>query len=296
MLSAKSLFRELAILSMLTVFVGGLPQTAVADVLCVSKTAKVNKKGQFPLGSRMVVRTACLKREVPVLDTAKLGGGSVPGAEGATGPQGPKGDKGDTGATGQQGVAGPKGDKGDTGAAGPQGPQGPKGDKGDTGATGPQGVAGPKGDTGDTGAAGPQGPQGAKGDTGNTGETGPRGVQGLKGDKGDTGPQGAPGAGAGGTITGRLVRIGSNCTSPYGYSGQVSVLGTSYFSTLTEEGNFSIYNVLPGTYELLLTVRMNFSNPASFYYGGTPMLQQTVEVTSGQIKDLGLLTVNQNCY
>ena len=74
MLSGKSLFRELAILSMLTGFI--LPKPAAADVLCVSKTAKADKKGQFPLGSRMVVRAACLKTEVPVLDTAKLGGGS----------------------------------------------------------------------------------------------------------------------------------------------------------------------------------------------------------------------------
>lgn len=143
------LLRGLVTIVSTMLFMSTLAVVAQADVLCVPKTAKVNKKGHFPLGSKMVVRAVCAKGEVVVLDTTKLGGATGgAGSDGTTGPQGPKGDTGDTGATGSQG---------------------PKGDKGDTGATGPQGLTGPKGDAGDTGAAGPQGPQGVKGDKGDAG-------------------------------------------------------------------------------------------------------------------------------
>jgi hypothetical protein len=81
---------------------------AHADVLCVSKTARVNKKGQLPLGAQMFVRAACKSNEVAVLNTSQM-----------TGP------KGDPGVIGTAGAQGAKGDKGDTGAVGPKGDPGP---------------------------------------------------------------------------------------------------------------------------------------------------------------------------
>jgi len=106
------ILRGMVAIGSMTLFMVSSSGAAHADVLCVPATAQVNKRGQLSLGSRMVVRAACLKNEVAVLDTAKLGGGQVTGTEGAAGAQGPKGDKGDIGATG------PQGPKGDTGAPG----------------------------------------------------------------------------------------------------------------------------------------------------------------------------------
>jgi hypothetical protein len=162
----SSLFLRTILISVGTVTAFFSPaSSAYADVLCVPKTAKVDKRGQLPLGSRMIVRAVCTSSEVAVLDTTKLAGAiSLPGA---TGPVGPKGEKGDVGATGATGLQGAKGDKGDVGATGATGLQGAKGDKGDVGATGATGLQGAKGDKGDTGA------QGSKGEAGPQGPAGP---------------------------------------------------------------------------------------------------------------------------
>jgi hypothetical protein len=105
--AARSLF--------LAMFLSVAP--AQADLLCVSKTAKVNKKGQLPLGAQMFVRAACRSNEVPVLNTSLfIGPKGEKGIGGALGTQGPKGDAG---------AVGPQGLKGDTGAVGPKGDPGP---------------------------------------------------------------------------------------------------------------------------------------------------------------------------
>ncbi len=118
---------------LVTLIAPGLP-SAHADVLCVAKSVKVDKKGNVPLGTQLRVADACKASEREVLNTSSF-----------TGPKGEAGAKGDTGATGA---------KGDTGATGATGP------KGDTGAAGAQGPAGPTGATGAAGATGPTGPAG----------------------------------------------------------------------------------------------------------------------------------------
>jgi hypothetical protein len=103
---AQNCVSLIAVICGVTAVVATTP--AHADVLCVSKTARVNKKGQLPLGAQMFVRAACKSNEVAVLNTSQM-----------TGP------KGDPGVIGTAGAQGAKGDKGDTGAVGPKGDPGP---------------------------------------------------------------------------------------------------------------------------------------------------------------------------
>jgi hypothetical protein len=66
-----------------------------ADVLCVSKSVKVPRQGELPLGTHVVVAKQCNKNQKTVLDTSVLVGPMGPqGATGATGAEGPRGPQG----------------------------------------------------------------------------------------------------------------------------------------------------------------------------------------------------------
>lgn len=110
---SRFLLRDTVVMVAVLVAVSVAPRLGYADLLCVSRAARVNKRGQLPLGSQMVVRAICRKNEVAVLDTSLLSG--------------PKGEPGSAGETGVTGSQGPRGEKGERGAAGETGPQGPPG-------------------------------------------------------------------------------------------------------------------------------------------------------------------------
>ena len=78
-----------------------------AEIVCVKKQVKANKKGVVNLTNSVRVESKTCPSGYKLLYTI------------------PKGKKGDTGA---RGATGPKGDKGDTGATGPKGDKGDKGD------------------------------------------------------------------------------------------------------------------------------------------------------------------------
>ena len=77
-----------------------------AEIVCVKKQVKANKKGVVNLTNSVRVESKTCPSGYKLLYNIPKGKKGDTGATGATGPKGPKGDKGDTGATG------PKGDSG----------------------------------------------------------------------------------------------------------------------------------------------------------------------------------------
>jgi hypothetical protein len=153
-----------------------------------------------------------------------------------------------------------------------------------TGPTGPAGAAGAAGPAGAAGATGPAGPAGATGPTGPTGATGSAGADGANG----------------AMISGAFGAFGAACSS-VDIAGSIGVLGTSYTSSFAADGSFSIYNVLPGTYDLHIQ-SFEFVNASSFAHpgtssigGGAGTLLTTVTVTEGQDLNVGTLRINNTC-
>ena len=112
-------YRHILVTTLLTLILS-TPSISVGDVLCVSKSVKVPKNGQLPLGAQIVVAKACNKNQTQVLDTSSFVGPA--GAKGETGARGEKGETGAAGPQGPAGAAGATGAQGPTGATGPQGP------------------------------------------------------------------------------------------------------------------------------------------------------------------------------
>ena len=77
-----------------------------AEIVCVKKQVKANKKGVVNLTNSVRVESKTCKSGYKLLYTIPKGKKGDTGATGATGPKGPKGDKGDTGATGPKGDIG----------------------------------------------------------------------------------------------------------------------------------------------------------------------------------------------
>ena len=77
-----------------------------AEIVCVKKQVKANKKGVVNLTNSVRVESKTCPSGYKLLYTIPKGKKGDTGATGATGPKGPKGDKGDTGATGPKGDAG----------------------------------------------------------------------------------------------------------------------------------------------------------------------------------------------
>lgn len=77
-----------------------------AEIVCVKKQVKANKKGVVNLTNSVRVESKTCKSGYKLLYTIPKGKKGDTGETGATGPKGPKGDKGDTGATGPKGDIG----------------------------------------------------------------------------------------------------------------------------------------------------------------------------------------------
>jgi hypothetical protein len=90
-----------------------LVTSANADVLCVKKSAKSDKKGTVALASAFATGTACPGGFIQIVDTALFRGEA--GAHGETG------ETGDAGAEGEPGATGATGAKGEPGATGSRG-------------------------------------------------------------------------------------------------------------------------------------------------------------------------------
>ena len=127
-------------------------------------------------------------------------------------------------------------------------------------------------------------------------------LQGEPGEQGEQGPQGVqgPAGPGGGTITGVYAPFAANCAPYYhspalpGMNGTVGIAGTSYMSNFAGDGKFTIYNVKPGTYNLVM-MQLNSLSYAPLMETGSiggfgTSIKTNVVVTEGQVTDLGTVT------